>query len=102
MIITLEEILDRLVRTAARIELFGVTIEFEAVYEARLTRLNEAICAEMGIRNSDGDDPMSLPEETEFNSMRVIHAFERLCEWLDSRRQEITPASDATSAASSK
>jgi hypothetical protein len=87
--VKLRQILDRIQRTTVRIELFGVTPEFETVYNARLDRLSEAICLEAGIKKDDGDDPMSLPESTTFTTTRVIKAYERLCEWLDSRRIKI-------------
>lgn len=89
--VALKAILNRMQRTAVKIELFGVTPEFEVIYETRLARLSGAICDEMGIKKLDGDDPMSLPECTRFTTTRVVKAYERLCQWLDSRRHDTKP-----------
>ncbi|OGI76257.1 hypothetical protein A3C67_03115 [Candidatus Nomurabacteria bacterium RIFCSPHIGHO2_02_FULL_42_19] len=91
MAITLDQILEALGRPSARIDLFGVPSEFEEVYESRLTGLYEAMYKELAYRQLSVSNLRSLPDSTEFHGPEVERLFNKLCQWLDSHRQEIIP-----------
>jgi hypothetical protein len=92
--VTLKEVLNRLDRTNRKIELFRANGEFEAVYNRRLDNLADAMWAEAQERKLPAVDRLFLPEATKFTTRRVVVAFGRLCQWLDSTGQKSTPEAE--------